>query len=336
MTEPEEQTIWDRLQIEGEDVGQYVRLRYPRIAACPTYAARRTPSGHEVIILEVDKNSIPAGIEYPDSRGFSIDVIPLEEGRSGSTRLVLSLTDPVYRDVFLSLAYDVATVLASAQTERQAVQDFVSRLGRWQAFLRRHGPEGLSAEAKRGLFGELVVLRDLLLPAVGGDAVAFWKGPEGAAHDFQLPGGSIEVKSTVAATPGEFRVSNVLQLDDSLSKALFVVLVLLQEGESQGETLPDLVSSLRSTLSGEVLGQLDDRLIDVGYLDRHAHQYSSPRYHVRSRRFFKVDEGFPRIVSSIVSEGVIEVSYSVAVAACLPYVCEEDAVLSFILGHGDQ
>ena len=330
------ETIWDRLQVHGEAEGQFIRLRFAGITACAVYAARRTTDGHEAVVLEVAKHSLPPSGQYPDSRGFSISAIPLREGRSGGTRLVLSLQDVRYRDVFLALSSDLFRVLGQAGDEHHAVELFISRLSRWQAFLRRHGPEGLSLEARRGLMGELLTLRDILLPDIGPTCVGAWTGPSRASHDYELPGGSLEVKTTTAATPSEFRVSNVLQLDDAHTKSLFLILVLVQEHESAGETLPEVVESLREDLSGEALDQFEDRLVDAGFLQGHLYLYQSPRYSLRSIRPFRVVEGFPRIVESTVPSGVTAVSYDVAVGACLAFSCEMAEMVSTLKNEDSQ
>lgn len=331
MTETPNETLWNRLVIDGERAGQYVRLRSAGVTSCPAYAARRTTDGHEAVILEVHKESIPAGVEYPESRGFSVAAMPVDEGRGGSTRLVLSLVDAVYRDVFMTLAADVLHSLSSTGTERQAVEAFVSRLARWQAFLRHYGPEGLSAEARRGLFGEFVVLRDVLLPELGDRAVSGWKGPSGAPHDFQLGGGSVEVKTTTAATPGEFRVSNVLQLDESHARVLYLSLVTVQESESTGENLPEIVRSIRNALQGTALEVFDDRLVDAGYLAPHVHLYDSPRYSLRAIQFFEVAGDFPRLLETAIPKGVSGVTYRVSVGACLSYLREATAVMASLV-----
>jgi hypothetical protein len=330
-----QETAWDRLVIEGEEAGRYVRLRSPDIRACAAYAARRTTDGHEAIILEVRKDAIPAGVQYPESRGFTVAALPVEEGRTGHTRLVLSLADVVYRDVFLTLASDVLETLPGARTEGEAVEAFISRLERWQAFLRQHGPEGLSAEARRGLYGELVVLRDHLLPALGDAAVPGWKGPAGAAHDFQLLGGSVEVKTTTAATPGEFRVSNVLQLDESHARVLYLALVTVQESESAGENLPGIVSSIRNSLGGAALETFADRLVDAGYLARHLYLCDSPKYSLRATQFFEVTGDFPRLLESAIPRGVTGVAYRVSVGSCLSYLREERNVTSSLIGEAE-
>ena len=331
MTEHVQESSWDRLVTQGEMAGQYVRLRSPTIGACASYIARRTTDGHEAIILEVRKDAIPLGVEYPESRGFTVAAFPLEEGRTGHARLVLSLADAVYRDVFLTLASDILETLSAASNEREAVETFVSRLARWQAFLRQHGPEGLSPEARRGLYGELIVLRDTFLPVLGDAAVLGWKGPTTSPKDFQFAGGSVEVKTTTAATPGEFPVSNVLQLDESRARVLYLALVTVEESESNGDALPDIVSTLRAVVGSSALGVLEDRLVDAGYLACHLHLYRSPRYSLRATQFFEVTGDFPRLLESAIPKGVTGVSYRVSVGACLSYLREEGRMVSSLI-----
>jgi hypothetical protein len=253
-------------------------------------------------------------------------------GRAGRTRLLLRLANPRFRDVFHALCDDVVQSLAATSDEIEAVRTFVARLARWQAFLRRHSPEGLSLEERRGLFGELSFLRDVLLPRMDGvAAVRSWKGWQSANHDFQFAAGSVEVKTTSANLPHAFHVSNVGQLDDGATAALFVHLLHVSEEESGASSLPELVAFIREHLPDDGTALFDDALVEFGYLDAHTESHSLPRYTVRSRRYFVVEDGFPRLLGRMMPPGVEEVSYSVAVAACTPFERGITTVIASIL-----
>lgn len=318
---------WGRLKTTGDGKGDYVRLRLPAVSACATYAAKRTTDGSVALILEVDKRALSGLSKLPASKGFELSISPLSPGRSGSTRLILALSEPEFLDVFSSLADDVARTLRGVTSETEAVAQLVDRLRTWQEFLRRFGSQGMSREARLGLYGELVFLRDYLLKVLPGtEAVMAWAGPRRVPHDFQTRHGSVEVKTTAAATPHSFRVANIRQLDDRGVSALYICVVRVDESEGGKETLPEAIDGLRSAL-GASSKQLVEPLITAGYIEAQRTLYDSPRYSIRSIRFFQVRDGFPRLLESEIPNGVEGVSFAVAIAACADLACSASEVL---------
>lgn len=324
--------IWNRLSVDGEGADGLVRLRHPAVRECAAYAARRITDGLESVVIEVRTDALPPASSLPQSAGMHMEVTPLTPGRSGRSRIILTLTDARYRDVFKTLAEDVVAGLVNADDEPACVRHFFGRVNKWQAFLRQHGPDGLTAERRVGLYGELRFLRDVLLKRIDADtAVKAWKGCSKASHDFQLARGSVEIKTTRAVTPIEIHVSNVKQLDDAGLPSLFVYLFSVDENDGGGESLPELIRSVRNLLSGISAERFEEGLSEQGYLDVHQERYITPRYTSRTTRWFHVREGFPRLLPADLPEGIGEVSYSVSIAACAPFACgEEEAVLTII------
>ncbi|HET7552706.1 MAG TPA: PD-(D/E)XK motif protein [Gemmatimonadaceae bacterium] len=327
--------LWGLLRTHGEGDQGYVRLRLTSTTVCAVYAARQLPSDLDALILEVSTESIPPNPDYPRSVGFDVEAEPIAPGRHGRTRLVLVLTNARFQDVFQSLCEDVVQSIGSARNEGEAVSAFVARLSRWQAFLRKHGPGGLSIEARRGLYGELTFLRELLTRTADGSAIGAWKGWSHTNHDFQLPTGNVEVKTTSANTPHSFHISNIGQLDDRSIPRLFLNFVVVDENEAGAESLPELVESIRLRVSDDWADQFDESLVQAGYLETHRDQYATPRYNIRSTRFYRVEDGFPRLRAEDLALGVEQVTYSVAVAACRDFLQYESQVFLELLPGAD-
>ena len=325
---------WGRLKTAGHRAGDYVRLRLPAVSACPTYAARRISDGSAALILEVDKRAASRLSELPSSKGLELSTSALSPGRSGRTRLILALSEPEFAEVFSALADDIVLTLHEVSSGTEAVATLVDRLLTWQEFLRRFGAQGMSAEARRGLYGELVFFRDFLLKVLpGADAVMAWTGPQRAPHDFQTPHTSVEIKTTSAASPHSFRVANIRQLDDGSVSALYICVVRVDESAGGQETLPEAIDQLRSAL-GPNANQLDEALLRAGYIEAQRALYGSPHYSVRSAQFFRVADGFPRLLESELPNGVEDVSFSVALAGCADFVCSDREVLEALSPEG--
>jgi len=328
--------VVDSLTTDGID-GLFVKKRIPGIAALDVFAARSVSDGGEALILDVETVGLARMQEWPSSRGFEIRPEPLTAGSAGRTRLHILVTEPRYRDVFRSLCGDVCTILAPETDHADAIHALHARLVRWQSFLRKHGPEGLSEEARCGLFGELLILRELLLPTLGGAAsLRAWRGCKKAHQDFQLPERAVEVKTTRATIPDRISISNVQQLDGEGIMHMVLALVHVHENESTGETLPGLIDSLRSELADDARDLLEQGLEEVGYSAIHHSLYDRTRYkHIRSR-YFEVKSGFPRIEREGLTNGVKAVRYEISLDACLPYETDEASVTSVVsMGSAD-
>ena len=187
------------------------------------------------------------------------------------------------------------------QRRATPVLEMLAGLRQWQAFL-TVAREGLSVEAQRGLFGELLFLGRVLVPALGARAaVQGWKGAARAQQDFQFPRGAVEVKTTSAVVPESVQITSERQLDDRGAGALFLHVIIVDDREvapapgAPGETLADIVSLTRSLVDGDASARvaLDEGLLCAGWLDANAARYDARRLTVRSQLSFHVREGFP-------------------------------------------
>ena len=321
-------TTWDRLDLHGTTGDGFIRLRLPEVVAASTYAAKGVAEGLEAIVIEVGTQALPANSLYPEAHGFSVQAKMLVPGRFGRTRLVVTLNNRRYRDIFHILAEDLVTKLAEVNTEVEAVQLFISRLSKWQSFMRKHGTTGLSLEERRGLIGELLLIRKYLLNHGDADtAICSWKGCMGANHDFQFRFGCIEVKTTSSNTPHSFHISNIRQLDSPGQGQLFIFFVVVEESEAGVDSLPNVIDSLRERMEGQALDAFEDCLLDAGYIESQREIYDSPRYSLRREHFFRVVDSFPRLCENLLPPGVEEVSYQVAIAACVAYEVEPSNVM---------
>jgi hypothetical protein len=182
--------------------------------------------------------------------------------------------------------------------------------------------DGLSTENQRGLWGELHCLSEELMPRLGPtETVDGWKGPARAHQDFQFQRGAIEVKTTKAKQPQSVRITSERQLDDKTWPALFLHVLVLEEHEGAGLTLPHLVETVRAKLATDLAARekFEDALLSASYLDAHAPRYATIGYAMRSAQWFCVTGDFPRIVENQLPAGVGEVGYALSLAACTPF-----------------
>ena len=321
------EALW--LEMEGATVAQsgVLRRRVLPDAACDLFVGIEHPSRRRTLLLRVPQVEIPALESAPQARGVEMRIGRLPDDRADCTSVVLALADEACRDIFSVLVDDIAAHVGAAATARAAVEQFLSRFARWQAFLERFGPDGLSDSAQRGLFGELWFLRWYLLP-VGSGTVGAWMGPKMAPQDFHLPGLAVEVKTTTSKQHQKLRISGERQLEISASLRIIIFHLSLDAHRDTGLSLVELVTGIRAQLATTplALATFNEDLLEAGYLDAHAQRYSRTGYLERERHFFEVLGDFPRIVGADLRAGVGDVFYSISVAECLHYEMPETDV----------
>jgi hypothetical protein len=271
--------------------------------------------------------------EVPEASGLRSS---LQAGEGPEATLEIALDDPASQDIFGVLVEDVAEYVAAADDQDTAVEVWVGRLRRWQKFLQR-APTGLNPERQRGLFSELWLLREVVVPTLGIPlSVAAWTGPEGTVHDFQTRNAHVEVKSSIAGQPQVATINGERQLDETGTPGLWLSHLSLSVARGFGETLPQMIATVRRLASGgPVEGQLEDRLFGAGYHDLHERRYRSVGYTLRERATFLVVDGFPRIIETDLRTGVGGVHYRIAIAACADYlVAERDLVDTLAIPDG--
>ena len=314
---------WVGLETDAEGLAQgYLvrRLGFELPRDC--FSAIRMPERSRVLILAVSANVLSRPPELPRSRGFETSIIETPAGiRDDSKSVEVRLSSDAFRDVFDVLISDLVNVINQEPDEAAAVDATIRQLERWQRFAAQAESGILGNEARRGLFGELLFMADVLIPGIGAEKSAeCYRGPSEGIHDYALSGWAVEVKTTISGRPEEVVIRNEGQLDDVGLRALVLQTYTLAIREGGGETLPDLIDRLRAAFAGTGAEDLlEGRLLEAGYLEQHRNAYEQEGYVVRQSKAFRVADGFPRILESDLSDGIGKVSYTLALAMCAPF-----------------
>src|SRR5690606_35214378 len=136
-------------------------------------------------------------------------------------------------------------------------------------------------------------------------------GPLDGIQDFSFGTGAIEVKSTVAAGSFPAKIGSLLQLDDTLTRPLFLAAVRL-ELSPYGEPLPGRAAELHNQLAEDSAAQfmLGDKLLRAGLLPNTENRYTRKFTHL-STRLLRVTEGFPRLTSGNIANEIRSARYEV-------------------------
>jgi len=304
------------------------------------YVALISPRGLSAMIVET-KNRETMPVMKEGCIGFKLSTALIGDSeQSQFTRMMLELADIRYEDIFHTLAEDMATKMYQAPDESQALKDMSLRLNLWRNFFIRQKSGGLDRAEQQGLWGELWTMKYVLFPHVGiSKALQAWVGPEDANQDFSTQNMTIEVKTTSTPPHEKFHISNILQLDYTSTGEFILVFLALENRRSTMNTLPQLVDEMRNEIgdtSPDLLDLFNTKLILFGYLNSHRNLYTDTEYTLRKKRFYRVTNGFPRILEKDLASGVGDVRYSVSVSACSGFEIDDEKLIDIVSTNEDN
>lgn len=176
-----------------------------------------------------------------------------------------------------------------------------------------------------GLFGELWVLSNVLIPTLGAKACFLWGGPDGERHDFVGDRVHVEVKTTTRSEP-KHEISRLDQLRVPREKRLLLVSVQLERSLAGDATLADQIDELMTKLGnhGRAIDALETNLKKIGWHDGLRQDGSLLRFTLRDVQVFEVAGGFPRLPDDFrPPPGVASIKYVIDVSA-VPALGVED------------
>ena len=291
-----------------------------------------TPGNFRELLIQIDEND-DFSFNPPKWVGMRFDIITLDVPDEGTRHISLYLEDPEHKRVFTMVCSDIAKTLSQMDLPSHRSQELKAILDQWTRFFKIFGPDGLSPEGQRGLYGELTWLELLLETDMEMLVlVESWQGFERNYYDFELNGKVVEVKTTITKEPRRVRINNERQLDDRDLDSLHLYILTLQKFGTGGETLPELVDSIRETLKHNTMaGDAFDRSLNkAGYFNFHAHNYTSG-YVRKKQETFQVGNGFPRIIDF--SAGVGDISYSITISSCSSFEVDLNSVVTSFTGR---
>ncbi len=266
----------------------------------------------------------------PKLNGIDVSV----ERRPGDgARLVLTLEDRDQFDIFRALCGHLLD--ATADHPRGAngpgMRLVLRRLADWHNMLRRRREGLLTTEEVIGLVGELLFLRDEIMPRVGvAGGVGTWRGAHRDEQDFAIGAWQVEVKTQLSTSDQRLLISSEAQLHTSGSR-----LLLCHQAVARAPAGGDAVSlnALIDDLTGQVtaagpivLEQFEDALDACRYARRE--EYDEPEWLLTDRRLFEVCDDFPRLTPAMLPAGVHAVSYSILLSACRSFAVNLDDTLT--------
>ena len=257
------------------------------------------------------------GDRFPrSSSGIVVENVVADGGTSA---IFLREQPGIPESVFRTVMHDVLSIATSTDSLRTAFERFAA----WQRALQRSlGP--LTGPEVRGILGEVILLRDIIVPAVGlSTALQWWRSPvDDHVHDFVGSSFELEVKAMLAGGTS-FHVNARGQLEAAQEQRMFLATVELERDEA-GIRVADVVAELEALAGGEqpVLAQLRDSVVKRGLGMASTEGEVTVPYRLHGIRFFEVGDGFPLIPSARLHPGISALEYEVELAACIGFATD--------------
>jgi hypothetical protein len=290
-----------------------IRTRIEAVKNFKAYAATNHITGNHLFLLQIEKTVPVTNIRLSKFKGLSINILDYDEYKE----LTIVLLDNRLKEVFTLFIENIVEELNKSVTEAEALNNTANVIFLWKKLFDNLSFSGLTAEQQKGLFGELLVLRELLKDAYPPiELIQSWVGPQSEDKDYVFGSKALEVKLTSAKYPS-IKITNERQLDDTNLDSLYLLLYIVEEVRDKGLSLVILIKEIRNNLqvSLDALKLFNEKLLLIGYDDEDASNYLA-QYTVKQLNKYRVDADFPRITQRITSPGIYNVGYRIELSAC--------------------
>ena len=185
----------------------------------------------------------------------------------------------------------------------------------------------LTKSSASGLIGELLFLKNYIVPKVGwACSLNCWKGPTGAPQDFAVADTVIEIKTTESADTNKVTISNAEQLAPCNTQG-FLFVQALSSGISQSEDAITLCSLVRE-IEAEMYNATGDTSLLLVYLTQLGYTADAEEahrpYQILGETFYALKDNFPRITPEMLPIGISSIKYTIDLNVCKKYITLPD------------
>lgn len=230
------------------------------------------------------------------------------------------------RMVFYSLCVDLIRATIGCTSDEHAMNAVKNKYMIWRKMF-RNVQGSMTEENYKGLYGELYFLKHFLWKQIGlCNAIYSWSGPDMTAKDYAYKEDWYEIK-TISTNSNSVTISSLTQLEAVTPGHLVIIRVEQMSDEyDEGDCCVEkIISDIMFNIEDEEVKELFvGKVISYGFnFDERENIFH--RYRVADRKFYLIDNNFPRITTNNVPyEEVIKVSYSLSLDGIQKYVEDID------------
>lgn len=283
-------------------------------------------SGSRLFQIQINKR-IPFEDNY--LKRFHGVEVRMISGSNDFKYISIILSDTELLDVFSMFIEDLVEALEDLTDEMDIPNCVNRKISNWARLFAKLSGQLLSREVLRGLYGELTVLLDILKFSHDHvKCIGSWTGPEGTNQDFSNGSTALEVKTTKATAPS-VNISNELQLDWTVLSNLYLAVIHVDEINNGSDTLEKLIVQIKERISNQqnLLMLFDDKLDRAGIPLGEEANYNKIGYVIRSKKFYRVQDGFPVLINSTINEPAIHnVKYQIDVSSFVDFETDFETI----------
>ena len=223
--------------------------------------------------------------------------------------LRFSLLNSDLLECFSLFCYDLIKSTLGIVDDETAYKQLQTRYLSWKRMFKPN--RGLLTEAEiMGLIGELLYMRDYMIPIHGVDAaLESWTGPEKTHKDFSLNDTWYEIK-TISSGKESVRISSLEQLDSDIIGYLVVYSLERMSPSFNGVRLNELVAQIMDLIPIAIQRDLLLAKLELYGYD-FSPEYDNYVYAVSDCVSYKVHENFPRLVRKDIPVSVSRIQYEI-------------------------
>lgn len=227
--------------------------------------------------------------------------------------LRFSLVNPALLEYFCTFCEDLLDSTKFFSDDESAYKMLRERYYAWKELFRpNHGI--LNEMEIMGLIGELLYLKDVMIPKLGADAaLESWTGTEKTHKDFSYDDKWIEVK-TISSGKETVRISSIEQLDGPQEGFLAVYTLEKMSPSYNGIKVNDLARQIRDNcLNVHNRPEFISKLSQCGF--DFSSEYDNYVYDLKSLDKFEVnDDSFPRLRREVLPDAITKAQYEINLA----------------------
>ena len=227
------------------------------------------------------------------------------------------LLDEDMKEAYFSFCENLIDSIIGVRVESEALNLLKRRFISWKKLFQKVAGNDISREKAMGVFGELMVLKDIIAPLYGIDtAIQSWGGPDMLSKDFTLNRTWYEVK-TISSTADSIHISSLSQLSSNNVGHLVVVRVEMVSPEVNVKcsAIIDIIKEILLKISDESVEDLFIKKIQGIGIDIYGKEIKY-RFDIKAIKSYSVTEGFPRItLDNVPYSEITDVNYKISEAA---------------------
>lgn len=292
------------------------------------------------ILIRFRNPVLETGIGSRQYKGFITKESHSKE-KPGCVEIDIVESSPEYHDIFSLFCESLLLKIKDKTGLNSVCYEIWEHIQHWKSYIEETSEKILTMDELKGLYGELIFLRNRLIPALGVEkAIKSWRGPQKKAQDFVFDDIAAEVKTSSDAGETSITISNIKQLDNTGFRCLFIYYIRVIETGSGNENINQIVNSIID-LMFEYPETREKFITELGRLhyipgSKINEKYEPYGFVPQSESFFEVTDDFPCLTRVKYLKGlnwIEDVSYSLKLSYLKDYRITPDEFENIINGN---